>query len=270
MSVLCRRLITPALCLLLFVANAATAADDTGAVGAAGATTSDSSVDASDSAPTAVKADKVNIVSEGLFHWPMIPLWLVSFAMVACVFERARALRSRTLLDQEMVDEVVEHMGEADLAAAQAAAEASDTVVGRAWGTALHEFSLGGVVLQEAMVTATTRSIRPLKRGLPAIATMGVISPLLGLFATVIGIIISFGQMGAEGGADKAQLARAIGVALFGTAGGIIIAVPAIVAGRYFLAKINGVAELADAAIGRMNLAYSRAVAELADDKKKG
>ncbi|MBA3936402.1 MAG: MotA/TolQ/ExbB proton channel family protein [Planctomycetes bacterium] len=256
MSVFFRRLLAPALFLLLCSA-CAVAADDSASVAPS------EPVSTGEAAPAGAKAAKVDIVSEGLFHWPMIPLWLVSFAMVACVFERARALRSRTLLDQAMVDEVVEHMGEADLAAAQATAEASDTVVGRAWGTALHEFSLGGVGLQEAMVTATTRSIRPLKRRLPAIATMGVISPLLGLFATVIGIIISFGQMGAEGGADKAQLARAIGVALFGTAGGIIIAVPAIVAGRYFLAKINGVAELADAAIGRMNLAYSRAVAEL-------
>lgn len=259
MTVLFRRLIAPALCLMLCVATAAAA--DEPAAAAAAVAAADTAGDG-EAAPAAAKTAKVDIVSEGLFHWPMIPLWLVSFAMVACVFERARALRSRTLIEQSMIDEVVEHMGEADLAAAQATAEASDTVIGRAWGTALHEFSLGGVGLQEAMVTATTRSIRPLKRRLPAIATMGVISPLLGLFATVIGIIISFGQMGAEGGADKAQLARAIGVALFGTAGGIIIAVPAIVAGRYFLAKINGVAELADAAIGRINLAYSRAVAE--------
>jgi len=166
-----------------------------------------------------------------------------------------------------MIERVVELMQEADLDGALAEAKKSPTVIGQAWAQALHEFSLGGVALEEVLTSATTRALRPLKRNLPTLATLATISPLFGLFATVLGIMISFGQMGAEGGADKAELARAIGIALFGTAGGILMAIPAIITGRFFLSKINGFAERCEAAIDQIRYGYTRAVAEL-DGKK--
>ncbi len=216
---------------------------------------------------TGPKQEKVDILRQGMFHWEMIPLWIISFILLAVIFERANALRSKKVIDAVMIERVVELMQEADLDVALAEAKKSPTVIGQAWAQALHEFSLGGVALEEVLTSATTRALRPLKRNLPTLATLATISPLFGLFATVLGIMISFGQMGAEGGADKAELARAIGIALFGTAGGILMAIPAIVTGRFFLSKINGFAERCEAAIDQIRYGYTRAVAEL-DGKK--
>ncbi len=213
------------------------------------------------------KQEKVDILRQGMFHWEMIPLWIISFILLAVIFERANALRSKKVIDAVMIERVVELMQEADLDGALAEAKKSPTVIGQAWAQALHEFSLGGVSLEEVLTSATTRALRPLKRNLPTLATLATISPLFGLIATVMGIMISFGQMGAEGGADKAELARAIGIALFGTAGGILMAIPAIITGRFFLSKINGFAERCEAAIDQIRYGYTRAVAEL-DGKK--
>ncbi len=209
----------------------------------------------------AADAGKVDIVRQGLFHWPMIPLWITSIVLLSLLIERLRALKDGRIIDQGMIDTVTERMGEGDVAGAREAATASDTVLGRAWAQALHEFELGGVGLSDALMDATLLAFKPLKRNLTALVTIGVISPLFGLFATVVGIIISFGQMGVEGGADKAELAKAIGIALFGTAGGIILAIPAIILGRWFHARVVGYAERAEGAIHRLNYAYARSKA---------
>src|SRR5699024_8053128 len=72
-----------------------------------------------------------------------------------------------------------------------------------------------------------------LNRYLPALATIAVIAPLLGLFGTVIGMIDIFGAYTLAGG-DPSQLARGISMALYNTAFGIIIAIPALAFHRYF------------------------------------
>lgn len=72
-----------------------------------------------------------------------------------------------------------------------------------------------------------------LNRYLPALATIAVIAPLLGLFGTVIGMIDIFGAYTVVGG-DPSQLARGISMALYNTAFGIIIAIPALAFHRYF------------------------------------
>ena len=199
-----------------------------------------------------------------IFGWGMIPLWTCSIALVALIIERRRALRPERILDPAMVEQVAERVGRLELDGAQKVTEHSDTVVGRAWTQALHEFSLGGTTMIDTLTNSTVLAFKPLKRNLTALATLGVVSPLFGLLGTVVGMIIVFGRIAAAkaGGVDKSQLADGIGLALFTTAGGLIVAIPAILANRYFTARLTGVAEQAESAINRINYRYSHAVAE--------
>lgn len=193
-----------------------------------------------------------------------MPLWIGSLILLTLVFERARALRARLIYDQALADGVAEAMGAGNVERALNLCQASPTVVGRAWALGLQEFVLGGVGLVESLRTQTVLALKPLRRNLLAITTIGVVSPLFGLFGTVIGIIISFNQMGAEGGADKSKLAGAIGVALFTTAGGIILAIPSIICSRFFAARIGGFADRAEASIHRINFRHAHHVASSA------
>src|SRR5690606_2449709 len=77
-----------------------------------------------------------------------------------------------------------------------------------------------------------------LNRYLPALATIAVIAPLMGLFGTVVGMIEIFASYTPAGG-DPAQLARGISIALYNTAFGIIIAIPALIFHRYFRSRVD-------------------------------
>src|SRR5690625_274539 len=77
-----------------------------------------------------------------------------------------------------------------------------------------------------------------LNRFLPALGTIAVIAPLLGLFGTVIGMIELFASYTPQG-SDPDQFARGISIALYNTAFGIIIAIPALIFHRYFRSRTH-------------------------------
>jgi biopolymer transport protein ExbB len=86
-----------------------------------------------------------------------------------------------------------------------------------------------------------------LERYLPAIATIASAAPLLGLLGTVIGMIEIFGSQGGGvgggvggSGTNPAQLAQGISIALYNTAFGLIVAIPALIFWRYFRARVDG------------------------------
>lgn len=96
-----------------------------------------------------------------------------------------------------------------------------------------------------------------LNRYLPALATISVIAPLLGLFGTVIGMIEIFGAF-TQTGADPTQMAHGISVALYNTAFGILIAIPALIAYRHFRARVDGyLAEMEQQALRLIDLTAS-------------
>jgi len=78
-----------------------------------------------------------------------------------------------------------------------------------------------------------------LGKSLTAIATIGSISPFIGLFGTVIGVIRAFKDLSTYAGAGPSVVAMGIAEALVNTAAGIFVAIPAIVAYNYFAHKAN-------------------------------
>ena len=204
-----------------------------------------------------------------IFGPGMWPLWICSIALVALLLERRRALRPERIVDAAMIDRVADLVAERKVAEAQAVAAGSPTVLGKAWVRGLHEFSLGGTSLAETLTNSTVLAFKPLKKNLLPLATLGVISPLFGLLGTVLGMIIVFHQIAARGGSDKAELAAGIGLALFTTAGGLIVAIPAILGNRYFTARLTSLAELAEEAISRIAYRYAHASAEAAEAAEK-
>ncbi len=83
-----------------------------------------------------------------------------------------------------------------------------------------------------------------LQRYLGALATIASAAPLLGLLGTVIGMIEIFSSQGVEGGMSAAggnpsQLAQGISIALYNTAFGLIVAIPALIFWRYFRGRVD-------------------------------
>ena len=77
-----------------------------------------------------------------------------------------------------------------------------------------------------------------LERFLTSLGTIAAIAPLLGLFGTVIGMIEIFGSQTPHG-SNPLVLAHGISIALYNTAFGLVVAVPAMIFYRYFRAKVD-------------------------------
>lgn len=90
--------------------------------------------------------------------------------------------------------------------------------------------------LQRAIAIKTAE----FKRGLSGLATIGSTAPFVGLFGTVFGIINAFSAMGDAGQAGIGAVAAGISEALFTTALGLLVAVPAVWLFNYFTGKVDG------------------------------
>jgi biopolymer transport protein ExbB len=114
---------------------------------------------------------------------------------------------------------------------------------GQLFACLINEKSLGAsedVALEELQASAQTVWLK-LDRYLGILATIATVAPLLGLFGTVVGMIEIFGSQGNINGATGSpqQLAHGISVALYNTAFGLLIAIPALAAWRGLKAMAN-------------------------------
>lgn len=95
---------------------------------------------------------------------------------------------------------------------------------------------------------ATMLEMPILERNLIALSTIASIATMWGLLGTVLGMIRSFAALAKAGAADATQLSLGISEALINTAGGISIAIAAIVAYNFFTTKIDGMTYMIDEA----------------------
>ena len=90
-----------------------------------------------------------------------------------------------------------------------------------------------------AMRVSLAREVEDLELGLPALATIGSISPYIGLFGTVWGIMHAFVALAAVKNASLAMVAPPIAEALIATAMGLFAAIPAVIFYNRFSTKVE-------------------------------
>lgn len=93
-----------------------------------------------------------------------------------------------------------------------------------------------------AMQLASAEEVRKLERYMPWLATTGSVTPFIGLFGTVWGVMDAFTGLGATGAASLRAVAPGIAEALITTAAGLFTAVPAVIAYNHFLHNIRDMA----------------------------
>lgn len=94
-----------------------------------------------------------------------------------------------------------------------------------------------------ALEKASRNEINNLERFLTFLATAGSVSPFIGLFGTVWGIMNSFRGLGIHGSASIGVVAPGIAEALIATAAGLAAAIPAVIAYNHFLRHLTIVSE---------------------------
>lgn len=104
---------------------------------------------------------------------------------------------------------------------------------------ALHQGFSGTDNVKRALRRATNTEMTRITQMVPFLATTGNITPFIGLFGTVWGIMNSFHGIGQRGSASLAVVAPGISEALVATAAGLAVAIPAVIAFNHFMQKIR-------------------------------
>ncbi|MFA7668757.1 MAG: MotA/TolQ/ExbB proton channel family protein [Burkholderiaceae bacterium] len=176
-----------------------------------------------------------------LLHAAGWPVWLLvttSVLGLAIIIERFLSLRTLRVLPPRLPSQVVEIVRQRNDDPEAIVRLAGTSPLGRVLAEVLLNRSSTLAERQAAVEDVGKDVAHHLNRYLPALATIAVIAPLMGLFGTVVGMIEIFASYTPAGG-DPAQLARGISIALYNTAFGIIIAIPALIFHRYFRSRVD-------------------------------
>jgi biopolymer transport protein ExbB/biopolymer transport protein TolQ len=130
------------------------------------------------------------------------------------------------------------------------------------------ELERASLVAREAMQRATAAEIERLEQGLTSLATLGNISPFVGLFGTVIGIMRSFEAISRTGSGGLASVSAGIAEALVATAAGLFVAIPAVVAYNHFVSRVKTHATEMDGVASELTGRIARAALVGSDDKQ--
>jgi biopolymer transport protein TolQ len=110
--------------------------------------------------------------------------------------------------------------------------------------------------VDRALLRASSVEVNKLERRVPFLATTASITPFIGLFGTVWGIMFAFFNIGTQGSTDLAVVAPGIAEALIATAFGLFAAIPAVYFYNHFTTKVKGYAsEMDDFALEFLNIA---------------
>ena len=170
--------------------------------------------------------------------WPIWLLIIASLIAVTLIVERLIFLRSKNIIPPKLLDEVVQELKQRGVSTQMLGKLNSGSPLGKVFASGLKNIKSQPQVMKESIEEAGRAATHDMERFLTTIGTIASISPLLGLFGTVVGMIEIFGAQNA-GGAAPAELAHGISVALYNTAFGLIVAVPSMIAYRHFRALVD-------------------------------
>ena len=172
--------------------------------------------------------------------WPIWPLLLTSIIAVALIIERSVTLRESKIVPPTLLDQVLNVYTRQGVNPEVLDKLAKDSPLGEVLSAGLRNEKSPRHVMKEAIEEAGRTSAHNLERYLTTLGTIATAAPLLGLFGTVVGMIEIFGSQAPSGGANPAQLAHGISIALYNTAFGIAISIPALIFYRHFKNKVDG------------------------------
>ena len=171
--------------------------------------------------------------------WPIWPLIFASIIALAIIVERFWALRAEVVVPRNLLPEVQRWLDQGGVTKETCERLQQHSMLGEIFASALMNIESSREVMKEAIEESGRAVAHRMEKYLTTLGTIATVSPLLGLLGTVIGMVELFGAF-TNTGHDVAQFARGISVALYNTAGGIIVAVPAMIFYRYFRGRVDG------------------------------
>lgn len=169
----------------------------------------------------------------------MAVIGLASVICLALIVERLWSLRRSRIIPELIVREIEILAQGQKWSEALSVARTSDSTAARVAAAGLARSDEGDAAMVAAFEGAGKRESVGLERNLEFLSTLAAVGPLLGLFGTITGMIRTFMAVRAVGVGDPMKLSGGIAEALICTAGGLVVAIPALVFHRYFIQKVD-------------------------------
>lgn len=172
--------------------------------------------------------------------WVMWPIILCSVAALAIVGERFWSLQKKYVTPANLLAQVQQLLERNELEPSHLAALRDSSPLGRVLAAGLVNREHDREIVKEAVESTGRHVVPELERYLRSLGTIAAITPFLGLFGTVIGMIQMFSGIGQHGVGDPSIVAAGISTALITTAAGLAVAIPSLMFYRYFRGRVNG------------------------------
>lgn len=169
----------------------------------------------------------------------MAPIVVCSILMLIVIIERALKLNPSVVTPAHLREQLLARLIEqGDISRENLANVQANSSLGDILATGLLHRRYGVESMTLHMQNRASVQIHALEQHINLLGTIGAIAPLLGLLGTVVGIISSFLALTEGAAQDPTMLAAGISQALITTAGGMMVAIPAVIAYRYFQRRV--------------------------------
>jgi biopolymer transport protein ExbB len=189
----------------------------------------------------------------------MIPIGACSVVAVATFLERMWALRRDRVVPAPFTNEIIERIRQENWDDAHALCRKWDVSASRVLEVALDVRTEPRERIKERVQEVGRREAAELERYIPIVGTVASIAPLLGLLGTVGGMIVTFQVIASQGTVTNVgDFAGGISQALITTFAGLSVGIPAVVANRYLLARVDSLLiDLEEVSLGVLDLLTS-------------
>lgn len=170
--------------------------------------------------------------------WPIWPIIIASIVAAAIIGERIWSLRSSKVSPRELLPRVLHDYRRSGINSDMLGRLQENSPLGCVLAAGLRNIESSREVMKESIEEAGRVVAHELDRYLTTLGTIASLSPLMGLFGTLIGMIEIFGS-NSPTGSNPAQLAHGISIALYNAAFGILVAIPSMIFYRHFRAKVD-------------------------------
>jgi biopolymer transport protein ExbB len=189
-------------------------------------------------------------------------LGLLAFIALFLVFHVLLSSRPKHTVPELLLGQILDDIASGDIEAAQNRTVTNKSVLARTVypGLKLHDHPIERI--HQSMEGAGRRAIGSLRQEVNYLANIGVLSPMLGLLGTVLGLMKAFKVMASElqEGSKSIMMGGAVGEAMGTTAAGLIVGIPAML--LYYLC-MSRVARIGD----EVEIAAEEIAAALAESK---
>jgi biopolymer transport protein ExbB len=170
--------------------------------------------------------------------WPIWFLLAASVVAVTIIVERLLYLRPARIAPPTLLAEALDVVRQGPASDEVIAQLEQNSPLGRVLAAGMRNLGAPREAMRDAIEEAGRAAAHALERYLTALGTVATLAPLLGLFGTVVGMIELFGAQEITG-ADPLKVAHGISVALYNTAFGLAVAMPALLFHRHFHAQVD-------------------------------